>query len=85
MAADADPQEMADLIKPLGLSNKRSIGIIRMSNDYLKKDWREPKELFGLGQYAQDSYDIFIRKRYDNENPADKFLKKYMEWAKHNL
>lgn len=84
-AASADPAEMAQLIKTLGLSNRRSTGIIRMSQDYLNKDWTEPKELYGLGQYAQDSYDIFIRKRLDNENPSDKFLNKYMEWAKHNL
>lgn len=84
-AMDADVHEMAELIKPLGLSNKRSAGIIRMSEDYIKKDWKEPKELFGLGQYAQDSYDIFIRKRLNVVDPADKFLSKYMEWAKQRL
>jgi len=82
---DADVNEMSDLIKPLGFSNKRSRGIIRMSEDYIRKDWEEPTELFGLGTYAQDSYDIFIRKRLDVENPADKFLNKYMEWAKQRL
>lgn len=83
MAADA--AEMAELIKLLGLANKRSLGIIKMSTDYIEKDWREPKELYGLGQYAQDSYDIFIRKRLDVKNPADKFLSKYMDWARTRL
>lgn len=80
-AMDADQTEMAELIKPLGLSNRRSKGIIRMSAEYLMCQWVEPKELHGLGQYAQDSFDIFIRHRYDLENPSDKFLKRYMEWV----
>lgn len=84
-AADADQNEMAALIKTLGFSNKRSIGIIKMSKDYINKDWKEPNELYGLGQYAQDSYDIFIRKRLDVENPSDKFLSVYMRWARHAL
>lgn len=84
-AMSADPLEMAELIKPLGFSNKRSTGIIKMSADYIEKEWREPKDLYGLGQYAQDSYDIFIRKRLDLKNPADKFLSKYMEWARCRL
>lgn len=79
-ASLADPNEIKHVIQSLGLSNKRSISIIKMSVDFMEKDWKEPTELYGLGKYAQDSYDIFIRGK-NIRNPADKFLKKYMDWA----
>jgi methyl-CpG-binding domain protein 4 len=84
-ASQADPIEMSHVIKPLGLYNKRSRSIIRMSHEYLTVNWTEPTELHGLGKYAQDSYDIFIRKRLDVQNPADKFLSKYLAWARVNF
>jgi len=49
-AIKADPTEMAELIKQLGLSNRRSAAIIRMSREFIEKDWKDPKELHGLGQ-----------------------------------
>lgn len=80
-AMHADSAEMASLIKSLGLFNRRSVSIIRMSQEFLLKDWKEPKELYGLGQYAQDSYDIFVR-GVRPPNPSDKFLQKYLDWVK---
>jgi methyl-CpG-binding domain protein 4 len=78
-ACNADVDHMSYVIQSLGLSNRRSSSIIKMSHDYLMKDWKEPIELYGLGKYAQDSYDIFIRGVFV-ENPTDKFLKKYLDW-----
>lgn len=80
-AAHADVAEMSHLIKSLGLSNKRSRTIVRMSHEFLK-GWKSPKDLYGLGQYANDSYEIFMRKNYNIKHPADKFLNKYIEWVK---
>jgi len=79
--AAADRGELAALIKGLGLSNKRSAALIRMSREFLEKDWVRPIELHGLGQYAQDSYDIFVLGR-EVDSPADKFLSKYVGWAR---
>lgn len=78
-ASEADPQQMMHVVSRLGLANKRTSAIIRMSAEYVSKDWSRPSDLYGLGRYADDSYDIFIR-RVRVHNPSDKFLSKYMEW-----
>lgn len=78
-ASKADSAEMSSVIKTLGLSNKRSLSIIKMSKEFLG-EWKEPSELHGIGQYGQDSYDIFIRHKYDIEHPSDKFLDRYIQW-----
>ena len=70
-AAKADPEKMKSIIKSLGFVNRRTHSIIRMSQDFITKDWTEPKELFGIGQYGQDSYDIFVRGNIRIKNPSD--------------
>lgn len=77
----ADPAEMTELIKSLGFGNRRSLSIIRMSQEYVVKKWKEPIELHGIGQYAQDSWDIFINGKTVH-NPSDHVLKKYVAWQK---
>lgn len=81
LASHADQDEMARLITPLGLSNRRSAAIIRMSKEFLSTDWNKPSDLHGLGKYADDSYEIFIKRNLTIRNPADKFLQKYMDWV----
>jgi methyl-CpG-binding domain protein 4 len=83
-AAKAKPEKMKEVIKSLGFVNKRTAAIIRMSQDFIKMDWTEPKELFGIGEYGQDSYDIFVRGNIRIKNPSDHVLKKYIKWAKTN-
>lgn len=78
----ADPEKIKKSIKTLGLVNRRTNSIIRMSQDWLQANWREPMELFGIGQYGQDSYDIFVRGNIRIKNPSDHVLKKYLKWAK---
>jgi methyl-CpG-binding domain protein 4 len=78
-ASEADPDEMRDVIKILGFGNKRSRTIIRMSEEFHTIEWKNPKELHGLGQYAQDSWDIFINGKIKIK-PTDKVLKKYLKW-----
>lgn len=79
--ADADQQEMSDLIASLGFRNKRSAAIIRMSKEFITKEWKEPRDLYGLGQYAQDSYDIFVRNKLPR-NPTDHKLRAYVKWVR---
>jgi len=81
-AAKADPGEMKEMIRSLGFVNRRTISIIKMSQDFIEKDWKEPKELYGIGQYGQDSYDIFVRGNIRIKNPSDHVLKMYLKWAK---
>ena len=77
----ADPNEMADLIAPLGFKNRRTNTIQRFSSDWLTLDWKEPKELYGIGKYAQDSWDIFYKGDLTVE-PTDGVLGKYLDWAR---
>jgi methyl-CpG-binding domain protein 4 len=76
--AEANPNYICSIIKSCGLYNKRSLALIRFSQEYLEKDWMEPKELFAIGKYGQDSFDIFIRGK--RVKPDDKELKKYIKW-----
>lgn len=80
-ASKADQFEMAEAIKSLGFKNRRSRAIIRMSQEFLQKEWVRPIELHGIGQYAQDSYDIFIN-GIIVDDPADHVLHKYVKWLK---
>jgi methyl-CpG-binding domain protein 4 len=77
----ADPEEMAEVIAHLGFKNKRTRTIQRFSKDWVELDWIEPKELYGIGKYAQDSWEIF-RKGNLNVDPTDGVLNKYLAWAK---
>jgi methyl-CpG-binding domain protein 4 len=75
--ASADPEEMARVIKPLGLYNRRALTLIKFSREWTEKDWREPIELHGIGQYAQDSWEIFQKNNYEIQ-PTDKELIGYL-------
>jgi hypothetical protein len=77
----ADLDQIAELISPLGFRNRRANTITRFSSDWLTLKWREPKELYGVGKYAQDSWDIFYKGDLSVE-PTDGVLKKYLEWAR---
>lgn len=80
-AACAEPGDMARIIAPLGFKNRRSGTIIKFSNQWLTRDWREPNELSGIGNYGQDSWEIFQKGNLDVE-PTDGVLHKYLAWAK---
>jgi methyl-CpG-binding domain protein 4 len=78
-AAKAVPEEMSQIIKTLGFYTRRANSIIRMSRDYIDIKWTKPSELHGIGQYAEDSYNIFVNHDL-TVKPSDKILMKYMEW-----
>lgn len=82
--ATADPQELANLLRPLGFYNRRARSLIRFSKEWLTKAWKHPRELYGIGQYAADSWDIFYNNRL-NINPDDGVLVKYVIWKNLNL
>ena len=55
---NAEHSELVDIIKPLGLYNTRADRLIKMSEGYVK-GFKSVDELYGIGQYAKDSWDIF--------------------------
>lgn len=80
-AISSDPEEMASVIALLGFKNKRTRTIKRFSSDWLTLKWQEPIELYGIGKYAQDSWEIFQKGNLDVE-PTDGVLHKYLAWAR---
>ena len=72
----AKHSELVDIIKPLGLYNIRANRLIKMSRGYVK-GVKSVDELYGIGQYAKDSWDIFQNKK-NNVKPTDKVLQEYL-------
>ena len=80
-ASCANPEEIRSLIEPLGLSRRRSISLVRMSKDYLQKDWKDqPEVLYGIGKYASDAYRIFCKGEWQKVTPKDHALNDYHTW-----
>ena len=81
--SQARPEEVSEMIKPLGFYNRRAKTLIRFSTEWLEKDWKSPIELHGIGQYALDSWKLFIENEMV-ENPSDHVLKDYVKWKIQN-
>lgn len=78
--AMADPDEVSEVIRPLGLYNRRARQLIRMSTYYaFLWDGRDPTDIPGIGKYGSDSYRIFIRGELDIQ-VEDKELRRYLAW-----
>lgn len=73
----ADEDFVKSIIQPLGLTNVRYTRLIKMSQDYLDWDGVDASELYGIGKYGSDSYEIFFKNNL-SVNPTDKELKRYL-------
>jgi methyl-CpG-binding domain protein 4 len=73
---NANQSELAELLKPLGLYNRRAKSLKKMSEGYVK-GFKSVDELYGIGQYAKDSWEIF-QNNNRNVNPTDKVLLAYL-------
>ena len=74
----SDRSVIADMLGDLGLKHVRANRIWRMSQDYLNWDGEDALQLYGIGKYGSDSYEIFYKNRIP-ENVQDKELKKYIK------
>ena len=72
----ANQSELAELLKPLGLYNRRAKSLKKMSEGYVE-GFKSVDELYGIGQYAKDSWEIF-QNNNRNVNPTDKVLQEYL-------
>ena len=77
---NANQSELAELLKPLGLYNRRAKSLKKMSEGYVR-GFKSVDELYGIGQYAKDSWEIFQNDNL-NVNPTDKVLLKYLKIIK---
>ena len=73
---NADESELAKLLQPLGLYNRRAKSLKKMSEGYVK-GFNSVDELYGIGQYAKDSWEIF-QNNNRKVNPTDKVLQEYL-------
>lgn len=82
-AANANFDDVYNLVKDLGLGVRRAQTLIKMSCDYVTKDWRQdPKTLHGVGNYAFDAYRIFCLSEWSSiPEPKDGALKNYWKWV----
>jgi len=78
--AMADEGRLREMIKSLGLANKRAKTLIRFSREYLKEGWTTAKDLHGCGKYADDTWRIFCKGEWESVAPNDHALNKYCNW-----
>lgn len=83
--SQADKNELVDLIKPLGLSQRRANALKKMSLGYIQEDWKDdPTKLYGIGKYASDAYRIFVLNDWQDVQPTDGALINYVNWRREN-
>jgi len=73
----SNKEVIATLLQELGMKYVRSHRIWRMTEEYLYWDGKDATELFGIGKYGSDSYEIFCKNKIP-ENVQDKELKRYI-------
>jgi methyl-CpG-binding domain protein 4 len=78
----ADSSDIQEVIWPLGMVNVRLKRLKGMTGDYLLWDGYDATELYGIGKYGSDSYEIFFKNNY-SVKPTDKELKRYLEEEVH--
>ena len=72
----ADYEELSELLTPLGMQFKRAATLMKFSKEY-NDGFTDPIELYGIGKYAKDSWEIF-QNNNRNVNPTDKVLQEYL-------
>jgi methyl-CpG-binding domain protein 4 len=78
----SDPETVKSIIRPLGFFNRRENTIRKMSEDFLAWDGKDAKQLYGIGKYGSDSYEIFFKQNYAVQ-PTDKELLRYLREEQH--
>ena len=78
----AQEQPVRDVIWPLGMVNVRYKRLKGMTRDFLTWHGEDATDLYGIGRYGSDSYEIFFKKNY-SVKPTDKELRRYLEDLAH--
>lgn len=75
--SSAPESEVKSVIWPLGMVNVRYQRLKGMTRDFFNWDQVDATELYGIGQYGSDSYEIFFKHNYTVQ-PKDHELKRYL-------
>ncbi len=73
----ASEHEVKDVIWSLGMVNVRTKRLQKMTCDFAIWDLDDATDLYGIGKYGSDSYEIFFKQNYTVE-PTDKELQRYL-------
>lgn len=73
------PKDFEKYFAGIGLKRRRSEQVWKMSWDYVNKDWKDVRELYGIGKYGQDAFRMFCLGDLSVE-PEDRFLRIYKAW-----
>lgn len=78
----ANVDDVAKVVRPLGLQNRRAKLLLCMSSEFLRA-WPDVdvSGLPGVGKYVSDSYRMFVGGEVIDD-AEDKELVKYVEWSK---
>jgi hypothetical protein len=61
-AVMADSNLLGELLKPLGIYRNRTKRIQRFCDEFFCKDeWKEPKDLYGIGDFGNDAWKVLCR------------------------
>lgn len=86
----AAPESVEQVLAPLGLLKKRAHGLRHLASDYLLALSEDGSPLPshrvaampGLGKYACDAYELFVRRSDPSTlRPSDVYLRWYANWA----
>ena len=78
----SNPEDIAETIATLGFKNRRTKNLLSMSRSYLEREWKDPRELPGIGEYGARAWEIFCADKLGDEPPKDGALVLYWEWRK---
>jgi methyl-CpG-binding domain protein 4 len=78
----SNPEDIAETIATLGFKNRRTKNLLSMSRLYLEREWKDPRELPGIGEYGARAWEIFCADKLGDEPPKDGALVLYWEWRK---
>ena len=73
----ATRKEIEEVIEPLGMKHVRAERLYRMSEQFKDWDGEDATQLYGIGKYGSDSYELFYKKRIP-KNVGDHELKRYI-------
>lgn len=78
--AAADVVSLAEILRPLGLYNRRAKSLKRFSYEFENLDWEAPSDLYACGKYADECYRVFCSGDWKGVNTDDGSLKRYVAW-----
>lgn len=78
----ASEDEVAELCKPLGFANRRTVALRKLATAYMAGCWQHAGELPGIGEYGARAWEIFCRGQMGNEPPKDHSLVKLWRYYK---